>query len=231
MQAESASKRGMEEEPLGATRERVLDVAERLFAERGLDAVSIRDITGEAGANLGAINYHFGTKEKLIGAVFERGISSVSQQRLLALEAVEKAAGDKPPTLEAILEAMFRPAVERAMDPKRGGNTFGMLMARSFVEPNPAVENVIHSHFEPVVKRFDAALRRLMPELGAEGVFWRMHLLLGALHQSLLLLHRQLPGMRSLRMDAETYINRFVAFAAAAFRAPLPGESRKRPSK
>ena len=54
------------------TRERLLDVAEQLFARRGLDAVSVRDITREAGANLGAITYHFGTMRKLIVAVFER---------------------------------------------------------------------------------------------------------------------------------------------------------------
>ena len=205
------------------TRERVLEVAERLFAERGLDAVSIRDIIAAAGANLGAINYHFGTKDGLIEAVFERRLVPSTQERLRALEAVVRAAGDQPPKLEAVLEAVFRPVVEEAMDPKRGGVTFGKLMARCLVDPNPAMEKVMRSHFTTVVKRFDAALSRAMPNLSPEDVFWRMHLLMGGLHQSLLLLDRKPPpGGTRFHVDAETYFRRFVAFAAAAFRAPLP---------
>jgi AcrR family transcriptional regulator len=205
------------------TRERVLEVAERLFAERGLDAVSIRDIIAEAGVNLGAINYHFGAKERLIEAVFERRLIPSTLEQMRALEAVERAAGDRPPKLEVILEAIFRPVIEEAMDPKRGGAIFGKLMARSMVDPNPAMERVMHSHLSVMVKRFDAALLRAMPGLPPADVFWRMHLLVGGLHQSLLLLGRKPPpGAPVLNLDAETYIRRFVAFAAAAFRAPLP---------
>ncbi len=205
------------------TQERVLEVAERLFAERGFDAVSIRDIIAAAGANLGAINYHFGTKDRLIEAVFERRLVPSIQERLRALEAVEAAAGDRPPRLEAVLEAIFRPVVQEAMDPRRGGATFGKLMARSLVDPHPVMERVMHRHFAAVVKRFDSTLLRAMPSLTPEDVFWRMHLLMGGLHQSLLLLGRKPPpGAPALHLDAETYIRRFVVFAAAAFRATLP---------
>ncbi|MCP5523007.1 MAG: TetR/AcrR family transcriptional regulator [Verrucomicrobiales bacterium] len=205
------------------TRGRVLEVAEQLFAERGIDAVSIRDIISAAGANLGAINYHFGTKERLIEAVFERRLLPSAQQRLRALEAVEKAAGDRPPELEAVLEAFFRPVVEEAMDPDRGGAAFKKLMARSLVDPNPVMERVMKNHIPAMVKKFDAVLLRAMPGLDPADVFWRMHLLMGGLHQSLLLMDRKPPpGVPPFRLDAETYIKRFVAFAAAAFRAPLP---------
>ena len=54
---------------LSKPQERLLDAAEALFAERGFEAVSLRDITLEAGANVAAVNYHFGGKENLIGAV------------------------------------------------------------------------------------------------------------------------------------------------------------------
>ncbi len=208
---------------IAATREKLLEVAERLFADRGLDAVSVRDIVAAAGANLGAINYHFGSKDRLIEAVFERRLLPSSQERLRALEAVERAAGGRPPKLEAVLEAIFRPVIEEAMDPKRGGATFGKLMARCQVDPNPVIEKVMHSHFAAMVKRFDSAIMRAMPSLAPSDVFWRMHLLMGGLHQSLLLLGRKPPpGAPMLNLDTETYVRRFVAFAAAAFRAPLP---------
>lgn len=204
------------------THDRVLAVAERLFAERGLDAVSIRDITGAAEVNLGSINYHFGTKDKLIAAVFDRRMGPLTEQRLRALDEGEKGAGNKPPKLETVLEALFRPAVEQAMDIKGGGAAFGKLMARCLVDPHPVVEESMRKHFEPVVQRFDAALLRVMPKLTPEDVFWRLHLLIGGLHQSLLMMDRKPPRGIALRMDTDSYVDRFVAFAAVAFRAPLP---------
>jgi TetR/AcrR family transcriptional regulator len=56
------------------TRDRILEVAARLFAERGYDGVSVRDIIGPAKANLGAVTYHFGSKEALFGAVVDRQV-------------------------------------------------------------------------------------------------------------------------------------------------------------
>ena len=210
--------------PDGAgTRDRILDVAERLFAERGLDGVSIRDITGEARANLGAINYHFGTKEGLIAAVFERRMAPLTEARLRGLDAVEAAAGRGRPKLEAVLEAVFRPVVEQSLDTRGGRPTFSRLLARLLLEPSPAVVRSVRLHFEPMIERFDAALMRAMPGLTREEVFWRMHVLIGALHHSWLVLDRDLPaGIARLRADPEAYLRRFVAFAAATFRAPLP---------
>jgi len=206
-----------------ATRERLLDVAERLFAQRGLDAVSVRDITRAADANLGAITYHFGTMQKLIVAVFDRRMAPLTRQRLEGLDAVERAAGKGPLPLEGVLEAMFRPAVMEAMDGERTGVLFGKLMARSMMDPSPYLERYIHGHIEPVIRRFDAALLRAAPGLTPEDVFWRMHLLVGGLHQSLLMLDRKPPrGVPPLQLSAEAYLRRFVAFATAVFRAQLP---------
>lgn len=207
---------------LRQTRQRILDVAERLFARRGLDAVSVRDITRAARANLGAINYHFGTKRRLILAVLERRMTPLSQERLSALDGLEKGARGGALPLEKLLDALFRPAVRHALDKQGGGAVFAKLMARLMIEPNPALEPFLRGHIEPVVRRFDAALLRAMPSLSAEDVFWRLHLLIGALHQSLLMVDKKLPDGRCFNIEPETYLKRFIAFAAAAFRAPLP---------
>lgn len=204
------------------TRERILEVAERLFAERGLERVSIRDIIQAARANLGAINYHFGTKQKLIAALFERRLIPLDQQRLAALDAVEKAAGNQAPKLEAVLEAFIRPAVQQALDPSSGTATFRKLMARSFMEPNPALARLLHRHFEVVVRRFDAALLRAMPGLTRTDLFWRMHLTVGALHHSLMMMDHTPPGHPPIRTNVETHVQRLVAFSAAGFHASLP---------
>src|SRR6266850_1812820 len=101
--------------PKRDTRSRILDVAEELFGEQGLGRVSIRDITRGAKANLAAINYHFGSKEDLVAAVFERRVVPVNQARLAALDKVEKSAGKRIPKLEAILAAFIRPALQSSL--------------------------------------------------------------------------------------------------------------------
>jgi hypothetical protein len=160
---------------------------------------------------------------KLIVAVFDRRMSPLTRRRLEALDAVEKAAGKGPLPLEAVLEAMFRPVVLEAMTGERAGLVFGKLMAQSMMHPNPSLEKYIHGHIEPMIRRFNAALMRAMPKLTPADVFWRLHLLVGGLHQSLLMMDRNPPGgPPPLRLDAETYVRRFVAFAAAVFRAQLP---------
>jgi AcrR family transcriptional regulator len=209
------------------TRTCILDVAERLFAEHGLERVSIRDITQTANLNLGAINYHFGTKQQLIAAVFDRRLTPVAHERLQMLDTVEKAAGAKAPKLDDVLEAFIRPAVRQAMDPEFGSAVFRKLMGRCLMEANPELEALIHAHFEPLVRRFDAALMRVMPKLTREEVFWRMNLILGALHHSLLMLDKVPPGAPKIHANVEDCVQRLVAFGAAGFRVSQPAKTRK----
>ena len=210
-----------------ATKEKILDAAERLFAQSGLERVSMRDITRAAGVNLAAVNYHFGSKDGLIVAVFDRRLGPLNEQRLAALALVEAAAGKRPPRVEAILGALIRPVVALALDPRLGAATFTGLMGRCLAEPGELFEKLIQKHFEILVARFHAALLRAIPGLSREEVFWRMHFTAGALHQSLLTMEKPLPGWlkgvlntESPPLDAERQVQRLVAFAAAGLRAP-----------
>ena len=87
------------------TKERLLDAAETLFGDRGVAAVSVRDITAAAGANIAAVNYHFGSKDGLLQAVINRRMEPLNAERLRLLDLVESAAGDAPPTVEGVLHA------------------------------------------------------------------------------------------------------------------------------
>jgi AcrR family transcriptional regulator len=97
------------------TRERVLDAAERLFATRGIDAVSVRDITDAAPANLAAVNYHFGSKHGLIVAIVQRRADQLGQRRSELLEELE---GAGTVDLRSVIRAMVLPTAELvAADP------------------------------------------------------------------------------------------------------------------
>ena len=200
------------------TRSRILDVAEELFGELGLDRVSIRDITRKAKVNLAAINYHFGSKEDLIAAVFERRVVPVNEARLAALDAVEKSAGKRIPELEAILEAFIRPALQSSLKASKGGTAFSKLFGRCLSEPSPEVEVLLKRQFEPLVERMDGALRRALPHLSRSEIYWRMKFTYGALHHWLLTKDKFRPDWVK-DVDVETQTQKLISFAAAGFRA------------
>ena len=99
-----------DDSPAVTTRDRLLDVAERLFAQRGIDATSLRAITTAANANLASVNYHFGSKDELFLEVLARRIAPVNAERLRLLNIAEKQANGNP-SVSAILNAFLAPAL------------------------------------------------------------------------------------------------------------------------
>lgn len=208
------------------TKERIIEVAERLFAEKGLDGTSMRDITDAAGVNLASVNYHFGSKDGLISAVFHRHFGPLNEERLSLLDAAEAAAGDGPPNLEAVLEAFIRPTITREHDSR-----FTLLMGRCMSEPSKYVETHIRPHFESTMRRFDSSVARALPDLPQNEIFWRMVFTIGALHHVVPIWSNALglPYESVVLHDAEGVTRRLVAFAAAGLRSPVPardGEQR-----
>lgn len=95
-----------------ATAASLLDAAERLFAERGYDGASVRDIAAAAGAQIASVSFHHGGKETLFERVIERRASELAALRLGALAAARQENG--PLSLEAVLSAFVRPYLAKA---------------------------------------------------------------------------------------------------------------------
>src|SRR5436190_23125118 len=102
---------------MNETRERILDTAERLFADRGYGATSLRSIIAAAEVNLAAVHYHFHTKEALLDAVLKRRLEPVNRERLALLDECEKSAGASALPLERVLAALIAPALDLARHP------------------------------------------------------------------------------------------------------------------
>src|SRR6516225_7137750 len=94
---------------MNATQEKILDTAERLIGEQGYAATSLRQIINEAGVNLAAVHYHFGSKEDLLDAMVMLKVGPVNEARLAALNLVEQEAGPGAPEIEKVLDAFFAP--------------------------------------------------------------------------------------------------------------------------
>src|SRR5260370_2202351 len=96
------------------TKEKILDTAERLIGECGYAATSLRQIIAEAGVNLAAVHYHFGSKEELLDALVARKATPLNEARMTQLERVEAEAGRGAPGGEKALESFFVPIAEVA---------------------------------------------------------------------------------------------------------------------
>lgn len=97
------------------TKDSLIRAAERLFAEKGLGTVSVKDITVAAGArNPSAVHYHFGNLEALIREVFDHRYKSIEQERLQRLAQIE--ANGQAHSLEALMEAGVRPLFEACLE-------------------------------------------------------------------------------------------------------------------
>ena len=206
------------------TRTSLLDAAEKLFAENGVEATSVRDITKAAGANQGAINYHFQSKDKLILEVFARRMQPVTEQALGRLDALE--ANEASPPLEAVIEALVRPMVEDEASGKRRPDEYMQLISRSFNEPSTEIKEFMAKMMGSMVTRFDAAIMRAVPGLTRQELFWQMQFVIGALHHGLDRWSRfdsmpLPPGIahKMKRPDRDGFIQRLVSFAAAGIRA------------
>ena len=202
------------------TKEHILDAAEALIAEQGIDAVSLRAITSAARVNLAAVHYHFGSKDALVQKVFERRIRPVNARRLELLDEAEKQAGEKGPELEAILRAFIEPAIRLyAQDAK--GPMFMRVCGRIFAEPTQHLQQTIDDFFTEIVSRFGAAFGRALPGLAPEDLAWSMHFTVGTTIHTLMehdRLKRFTQGLCTMD-EPEALIDRMVAFCAAGMRA------------
>ncbi|MCK9285312.1 MAG: TetR family transcriptional regulator [Rhodocyclaceae bacterium] len=210
------------------TRERILDVAERLFMAHGYDASSMRQITSEAGANLAAVNYHFRNKDGLIQAVLKRRLNAINSERLRVLDALETAAGSKPLKPSQIVDAFFGTLLRMGSSAEYGGNTFLRLLARSITEPSDFIRALLAEEYADVVQRYREALFRALPDVPKTEIVWRFHFMLGATSYAISgadALHLA-AGVKSNDADddegLDTLLPRLMSFLLGGLRAPLP---------
>ncbi|MHC4540242.1 MAG: TetR family transcriptional regulator [Planctomycetota bacterium] len=90
--------------PAKGVRDRLLDVAEKLFSERGFDGTSVRDLAGAAGCNVASVNYYFGGKEKLYEEVWRRHLLLLRDSRAASIDKVMAESGGNP-SLEELLHS------------------------------------------------------------------------------------------------------------------------------
>jgi AcrR family transcriptional regulator len=204
------------------TREALLDVAEKLFSEHGIQASSLRMITQQAGANLAAVHYHFGSKEGLVREVFSRRLRPLEEERFRLLEAADLAGGSEGKGIEQVIHAFVAPVIRRMREPPGEEHPFAQLMGRVFSEPSEEVKSMLVQEFKPTADRFQAALRQLLPHLSEQELMWRFHFLAGGMGHTVSC--RKMIAKFSEGVCAESapeeMLRYLVTFMASGLRAP-----------
>ena len=206
-------------DPARDTKERILDAAELLFVDHGFAATSLRMVTGDAGANLAAVNYHFGSKEQLIDAVLARRIEPITRERLELLDRVESRPEGESLPVEEVVQAFVGPALRLCGGP---GTTVVRLLGNATTQP--MVRERVFRQFEETVRRFVAALSRALPDLDHAEILWRFLFMVGTMSHTMSLsdvVSRFSDGACD-PTDVEGTLSRLVDFISAGLRSPQP---------
>jgi AcrR family transcriptional regulator len=213
------------------TRQRVLDAASALFAERGFHGTTARDIAERAGVNLAAAHYHFGSKEGLYLEVLRAQFDTITAT--LARRGARLTAGARPTrgALEALLRARILAMLELLMGPPLG--LHGTLMMREMCDPSAALPHIVAQFIEPVKRETEAIIARLEPRLSRTVVERCMFSIVGQVFfyrtQRPTFPHL-CPDLRLDRAGLAAIAEHIAAFSLGGMRAlaaPRPGRGRR----
>lgn len=200
------------------TRERILNVAERLFANHGFNGVSMRDLAAAAKVPLALISYHFGPKKALYRSVFARRYEALTEQRLTRLGTVDLR-HPRDGAIEDVIAAFLDPILE--LKTSRGNAHFATLIAREATDPEEAQRGIIAQFLDPTAKTFLQALQRALPGASKHDVAWGYQFLIGAIVLILADTGRltRISGGAAQTDDVRAARDNLVRYAAAGFRS------------
>lgn len=210
----TASARTVEER-----RQAILDVAEALFAENGIAGTSVRSILATVGANVAAVHYHFGSKEKLVEEVFRRRADRIASERILGLKRA-LADPDEVWRLERIIRAFLESGFTGGDTPE-GAARFARLRARISTEDSDLARRLLGECFDASSQQFIAAFEKVLPNLDSTAIAWRFHAMLGIMVYTMANPGR-IQALTENHCDPSDYmaaVDHLVPIVAALFRS------------
>lgn len=188
-----------------------------MFATQGFAGTTLRNLVKEAGVNLAAVSYHFGSKEELHQAVIGRMASVITERQLGAIAVLE--ATETKPSVEAILTAYIQPGFNYLLEIEELRITRAQFMGRCRTEPMPIQERAMEE-FSVSHGYFLELLQRTLPDQSMQELSWKLDMVVTMLIRALTETGR--PGMllrSASEEDVEHAVAELVKFAAAGIRA------------
>jgi AcrR family transcriptional regulator len=171
-----------ERENVNETRVALMEAAAALFAEKGFEVVSVREITTLARANVASVKYHFGSREGLIDSVVARMAKPVNDERLRRIKELE---GLGVVTVTELITAFFEPLFSEIQNSPLSEKLFTKLMGRVVGDRSYELPEEVMGQFREVASRYVPAFMGACPGLSADDVFWRIHFCFGVLANTL----------------------------------------------
>src|SRR5690554_6706696 len=209
------------------TVDRILDAAEELFAERGFSETSLRMITSKAKVNLAAVNYHFGSKNALIQAVFARFLGPFAQLLRQRLEERLATQSDKPVHLEELLQIVMVIMIQVPSRNKRSLSVFMRLLGLAYTQSQGHLRKYLEQEYSTEFRLAMRLVKEATPELSSVERFWRIQFMLGATAftmSSIEALSSILENELGVDSQTEDVMRRLVPFLAAGIRAQAAPE-------
>ena len=197
-----------------SARETLLDTAERLFAEHGLEGTSLRSINGEAGLSSAALHYHFGTKAALVESLLERQMPALMERRGELLATLDDRPG--PPTTREVLSALLEPQVELLEQGGEPGIRYIRLIHRLQSDGDLDFKFVTE-RWPGGVSRLVPLLRQANPTLPEALVERRLAFAIDVMLPSLV------KAPKPIGKDLALYISDLLQFLTGAFEASAAG--------
>ena len=161
-------------------RQNILLAAEKLFAQHGYHAVSIRQIADEAGVPLALVGYYFGAKQQLYHAIFEHWSAMISERLTSLQQAMADSSGDR---LQRLVEAFIGPVIRLRASVE--GEYYALLMTRGLSLQSEEEDAIIREFFDPMARAFIDAFHTTLaaetPGVSRAQVVWCYQFALGAL--------------------------------------------------
>jgi AcrR family transcriptional regulator len=200
------------------TLEQILDAAEFLFSKHGLYGVTLRDVALKVGVHTSLMHYYFEDKFALFKAVFVRRAPVSSERRMRALDQYEKDAKGKP-TVVGALRAFLNTDFDLYANGGEGWKNYGAFGSQLSNTPEGAA--MFDEHFDPVVLRLIGILRKALPDVPEEDIFWGYHFVTGSFMHSLSRSGRldRLSNGLCKSTDLDAVKARMADFMAAGFLA------------
>ena len=199
------------------TKTQILNVAERLMAERGFAATTLRNVVSEADVNLAAVHYHFGSKEELFRAVVRRIAVPLVKRQLHLLEQLRKKAD--PPSVEELLTAFLTPPLELVMGDETYRLVRAQFMGRCRAEPE-SIQRIANAEFSTSMEPFLDAFQRSLPDQSRLELLWKLDLVVASLIRVQMGAGKAGALLESLQpQNVQTTIQKLVSFLAAGMRA------------
>lgn len=201
------------------TAQHVLDVAESLCAEHGLE-VSMREIARAADVSNATLSYHFESRNDLLYQICARRVDQLDSERYRLLDAAEERSN--PPRLEDVIAAFFLPGLKATASPDPAFASYMRFLGRIAQDPAEEMQSIMARCYSNLHKRFTFAFSRALPDQSLEEVYWRYTAFTGVfvtMAQNPNRINRISTGLVNMT-DPETAMERLMPILVPMMRGP-----------